>query len=47
VLVLCQGEISAEFLREDAIDDQLFAAASPSVAGNVALQREAAPGYGA
>jgi erythritol transport system ATP-binding protein len=45
VLVLCQGKTSAEFSRQDAIDDQLFAAASPSVAGSAASQREAAPGY--
>ena len=47
VLVLCQGRISAEFSRQDAVDDQLFAAASPSVAGSGTSQREAAPGYSA
>ncbi len=45
VLVLCQGRISAEFSRQDAIDDQLFAAASPSVAGSAAKPPEAGPGY--
>jgi erythritol transport system ATP-binding protein len=32
VLVLCQGRISAEFCRQDATDERLFAAASPTVA---------------
>lgn len=31
VLVLCQGRISAEFKREEATDEHLFAAASPTV----------------
>jgi ABC-type sugar transport system ATPase subunit len=32
VLVLCHGKISAEFAQADATDENLFAAASPSVA---------------
>ena len=32
VLVLCQGRIAAEFLRDELTDEGLFAAASPSVA---------------
>jgi erythritol transport system ATP-binding protein len=32
VLVLCRGRISADFRREDATDERLFAAASPTVA---------------
>jgi ABC-type sugar transport system ATPase subunit len=31
VLVLCQGQISAEFLRNEITDEALFAAASPTV----------------
>jgi erythritol transport system ATP-binding protein len=33
VLVLCQGRIAAEFARQDATDERLFAAASPALAG--------------
>ena len=31
VLVLCQGQVSAEFLRADLTDEALFAAASPRI----------------
>jgi erythritol transport system ATP-binding protein len=35
--VLCQGRISAEFSRAEISDEKLFAAASPTVAGNAGV----------
>ena len=46
-LVLCQGKISAEFLRGDLNDEDLFASASPSVvASESALAQEFRPAGG-
>jgi erythritol transport system ATP-binding protein len=45
VLVLCQGRISAEFAQAEAFDDQLFAAASPTVAAGA--PSHSAPGNSA
>jgi erythritol transport system ATP-binding protein len=35
--VLCQGRISTEFSRAEISDERLFAAASPTVAGNAGV----------
>jgi erythritol transport system ATP-binding protein len=44
VLVLCQGRIAAELMRDEATDERLFAAASPTVAaGGGAVERMSSP----
>jgi erythritol transport system ATP-binding protein len=44
VLVLCQGRFAAELAREEATDERLFAAASPTVAaGESAAERMSLP----
>jgi erythritol transport system ATP-binding protein len=44
VLVLCQGRISAEFVRDQLSDEGLFAAASPSVTAAASAATAAPPG---